>query len=387
MSAEEIIKQILSARPDFSREEIMQKMREKNSAVGGFLTEETAARLVASELGVEIAQKRFVFKEIPIGELVSGLNDVTVTGRVLIAYPIRTYNRKDETEGRLAQLLIVDKTGALRILLWNDKAELARNGKIKQGQILRVLHGYIRQARDGDLELHVGHRGEIQINPEDAKEKDFPETSTFTIKIEKITAKQKKASVTGVVRTISPVTVFQRRNGTEGKVQRVTLDDATGQITVVFWNEEIDTLNDIRVGDRLGIINAKVKERIDGRLELHVENRTYVEKLPPLEEKTARIADLTEDGGPVTIEGIVKTNPLKREVSTSRGEKVAVVSFELEDESGAIFVSAWRKHAETAERLSAGKKIRIKNVFVRKGFGGNLEVTTRASSKIEASSQ
>jgi len=386
MSADEIIKQILSARPDFSREEIMQKIREKNTAVGGFLTEETAARLVASELGVEIAQKRFVFKEIPIGELVSGLNDVTVTGRVLIAYHAQTYNRKDETEGQLARVLIVDKTGALRILLWNDKAELAKNGKIKQGQILRVLHGYVREARDGDLELHVGHRGEIQINPSDVKEKDYPETSTFATKIGKIVAKQKKANVTGVVRTISPVTVFQRRNGTEGKVQRVTLDDATGQITVVFWNEEIDMLNDVQVGERLEIINAKVKERIDGRLELHVENRTYVEKLPPIEEKITKIADLIE-GGPVTIEGVVKTKPMKREVSTSVGEKVAVASFELEDASGAIFVSAWRKHAETAERLSVGKRVRIKDAFVRKGFGENLEVTTRASSKIETSSQ
>ncbi|MBX5327533.1 MAG: OB-fold nucleic acid binding domain-containing protein [Candidatus Bathyarchaeia archaeon] len=387
MSADEIIKQILSARPDFSREEIMQKIREKNTVVGGFLTEETAARLVASELGVEIAQKRFVFKEIPIGELVSGLNDVTVTGRVLIAYPAQTYSRKDETEGQLARLLIVDKTGALRILLWNDKAELAKNGKIKQGQILRVLHGYVREARDGDLELHVGHRGEIQINPSDVKEKDYPETSTFATKIGKITAKQKKANVAGVVRTISPVTVFQRRNGTEGKVQRVTLDDATGQITVVFWNEEIDTLNDVQVGERLEIINAKVKERIDGRLELHVENRTYVEKIPLIEEKITKIADLTEEGGPVTIEGVVKTKPMKREVSTSGGEKVAVASFELEDESGAIFVSAWRKHAETAERLSVGERVRIKDAFVRKGFGENLEVTTRASSKIETFSQ
>lgn len=354
---------------------------------GGFLTEETAARLVASELGVEIVQEDFHFKEIPIGDLVSGLNNVTVTGRVLVAFPTQTYNRVDETEGQFARLLIADKTGALRILLWNDMTELVKNGKLKQGQIVRVLHGYVREARDGDLELHVGHRGEIQINPSDVKENNYPETSTFATKIGKITAKQKKANVLGTVHAISTVTVFQRRDGTAGKVQRITLEDTTGQITVVFWNEEVEALDGLQVGERLEIINAKVKERIDGRLELHVENRTYVERLPPLEEEVANIANLTEEGGPVTVEGVVRTKPDKREVTTSKAEKVSVTSFELDDGSGKIWVSAWRKHAETAEQLVVGKRVRIKNVYVRKGFGGNFEITTRAASKIEVFSQ
>ena len=351
------------------------------------MTEETAARLVASELGIEITQELLHLKEIPISDLVSSLNNVTVTGRVLIAHQTQTYNRKDETEGQLARLLIADKTGTLRILLWNDKAELVRNEKLQQGQIVRVLHGYVREARDGDLELHLGQRGELQINPSDVKESNYPETSSFMAKIGEVTGKQKKANVIGTVQSISQVTVFQRRDGTEGKVLRMMLEDATGQITAVFWNDQVDAVNHVQIGDRLEIMDAKVKEQIDGRLELHVENRVHVVRLSPLPEEVVKIESLEKESGPITLEGVVRIKPLKKEVTTARGEKINVTTFELDDASGKIWVSAWREHAEVAEHLTVGTRIKIKNAYVRKGFRDNLEITTRASSKIEVLTQ
>ena len=378
-----MIERILSARTDVSREEILQRIKRKKSAAGGLLTNETAARLVALELGVEAAQELFHPKEIPIGDLVFGLSDVTVTGRILIAYPMQTYARKNGVEGQFGHLLIADKTGTLRILLWNDKAEFVRNGKLKQGQIVRVLHGYIREARDGQLELHLGQRGELQIDPQDVREDYCPETESFMEKIGKITKKRRKANVIGTVQNVSQVTVFQRADGTEGKVCRVTLRDLTGQIVAVFWNEKVDILDGVQVGDRLQVIDAKVKEKIDGQLELHAENRAYVERLLPIAEKVVKIGSLEKEGGLIVVEGVVRTEPVKREVTTSKNEKVAVASFELEDDSGKIWVSAWRKHAETAKQLAVGARIRIKDAYVRKGFGDSLEISTGAFSKIE----
>jgi replication factor A1 len=295
---------------------------------------------------------------------------------------LQIFARKNGTEGQFGHLFIADRTGTLRILLWNDKAELVREGKVKQGQIVRVLHGYVREARDGQLELHLGQRGELEINPPDVTEGNYPKIESFMEKIGKIAKKKKKASVIGNVQSVSQVTVFQRSDGTEGKVARVALSDATGMVTVVFWNDKVDMLNGVAVGDRLQVIDAKVKERVEGQLELHVENRAYVERLPPLEE-VLKIGSLEEKAGPVNVQGTVKTKPMKREVTTAKGEKVVVVSFELEDESGKIWVSAWRKHAEIAERLVVGAKVRVKDAYMRKGFGDALEISTMASSKIE----
>jgi len=163
----------------------------------------------------------------------------------------------------------------------------------------------------------------------------------------------------------------------------LSLKDASGRINVVFWDSKADALKDVQVGERLQVIDAKVKARIDGQLELHVGDKAYAERLPPLAEEFSKIGSLLSEDIPVTVEGVVKTKPVKREVSTARGEKVLVAAFELEDDSGRIWVSAWRKHADVAEQLTVGTRVRLKNVYVRRGFGDAFELATRVSSHVE----
>ena len=82
MSLEDIINQILLSRSDIKREQILQMIENKKKGAGDFLTDQTAARIAASELGVKIAKKPFRLK-IQIKDLVSGLNDVSLTGQVV----------------------------------------------------------------------------------------------------------------------------------------------------------------------------------------------------------------------------------------------------------------------------------------------------------------
>ena len=383
VSVEEIIERILSSGTVTSREEVWHKINERKKAAGGFLTDETAARLVASELGVEVEREDVHSMEFPIGELVLGLNNVSVVGRVVFVYPLQDYTRKNGVRGQFARFIVADKTGALRVLLWDDKASLVRDCNVERGQMVRVLHGYVREARDGQLELHLGNRGELEVNPEGVKEGDFPAAESFLERIGELVKNKKRASVTGVVESVSSLRVFERKDKTEGKVLRLTLKDASGRVAVVLWNGKADAFKDLQVGERLQVIDARVKERIDGGLELHVEDRAFVERLPSVSEKVLRVGDLVSEGGPVTVEGVVKTKPVKREVITGRGEKVFVASFELEDGSGRVWVSAWRKHADAAERLVVGVRVRLKNAFVRKGFGDAFELATRFSSEID----
>ena len=383
LSIEEIIKAILSVSADASQEEVWRRIEEKKKAAGGLLKDETAARLVASELGVEVEEMLVHSEESPIGELVLGLNDVSVVGRVVFVYPLQSYVRKNGGESQFARLIVADRTGALRVLLWDDKANLVCDDKVKRGQIVQILHGYVREARDGQLELHLGNHGEVQVNPQNSKEENYPAAESFLEKIAKLTKNKKKASIAGTVERVSSLTTFHREGKTEGKVLRLSLKDTSGRITVVFWDSKADALKDAQVGERLQVIDAKVKARIDGQLELHVGDKSYAERLPPLAEEFSKISSLLSEDIPVTVEGVVKTKPVKREVSTARGEKVLVAAFELEDDSGRIWVSAWRKHADVAEQLTVGTRVRLKNVYVRRGFGDAFELATRVSSHVE----
>jgi len=280
MNLKEIVEQILSSRPDLTHEEVLTMIENKKKAAGKFFTDETAARLVASELGVEIAREPLQL-EILIHDLVSGLNDVTVTGRVVMVHPPKTYIRPDRTEGKFARLLIADKSGTLRVKLWDDKTDLAEAGKVKQGQIIRVSHGYVCEGLDGKLELHVGLRGGLQISPLDAVESRYPPITQFVkkIKVAEIKEEGGPVIVEGTIATTPIIREVVTSRNEKVVVASFELRDETGEIGVSVWKKLAEIVKDLTVGTRIKIRNAYVKKGFADRLELTSRVFTSMEML------------------------------------------------------------------------------------------------------------
>lgn len=268
MNVEEIVQQILLRHQDLILQDVMKDIENKKINSGGLLTTEAAARLVAAEHGLEVIIEKPVPK-VHIHQLVPGLNDVTVLGRVLLVDNPRIFS-VSEGDRQVARLLIADKTEKINVVLWNEKAEFAR--KVKQDQIVKVLHGYVRQSRRGELELHVGERGEVEI-ASNQKEAEFPFNKDITEKINTITVEHKKVNVEGYIEVIYPKSTFQRSDGTQGEVMRIILKDETGRIPIVFWNEKTEAMINVKEGANILLINTKVrKKNKDESLELHVDN-------------------------------------------------------------------------------------------------------------------
>ncbi|MGC8896482.1 MAG: OB-fold nucleic acid binding domain-containing protein [Candidatus Bathyarchaeia archaeon] len=383
MSIEKLIELILSKRPEISREELLEKLAREREKTAGFISDESLLRMIAAEFGVEISQSDFSAPTLLMGNLVPNLNDVTVVGRVVAVFSSKTFATREG--GKFASLLVADKSGMLRVVLWNDKTSLIDSGTLKVGQIVRFSHGYTREGRNGKVELHIGDKGEIQINPQDVNEKDYPDINKFTIKIEEITKAyiNKNLHLMGKVKEVFPVAIFKRKDSSSGKVLRLILSDETGELPVVIWNEKVDELEKrFKKGVRLQIVNAKLKKAANGGLEIHVDAGTYVEVLASAPE-ILKIANLKEGLDHVNIEGEVATKPMLRNVKASKGEVVKLAVFELKDETGRIWVSAWQKNAEIAINLKTGDKIIIKNAHVKRGFGDQLEISTKSTTLIE----
>jgi replication factor A1 len=278
MGFEDIVEQILSSRTDLTRQEVLRMIEEKKSSAEGFFTEETVARMVASDLAVQIPTDPLQ-PRLEIKNLISGLNDVTVTGRIIIVRASRTFTRSDMTEGRVARLFIADRSETLSVVLWDEQANIVDNGQIKPGQIIKFSHGYVRKGWDGRLELHMGAQGDVQVSPPDADETAYPALADFLKEIGEIAKEDRRTSTTGIVKRLYPASAFERKDGTEGKVRRLQLEDETGRIMAVFWNQKVDELGDVQREDCLRIMGARVKEGLNGQLELHVEDRTQIEIL------------------------------------------------------------------------------------------------------------
>ena len=382
MSDEKIIEQILSRRPEISRKEILEKLEMEKRKTGGFISDAVLLRMIAAEFSVEIPQDVALTPTLSIVDLILSLNDVTLIGRVVAVFPPKAF--KGVKSGKVASLLVADQSGILQVVLWDDKTSLIESGEIKVGQVIRFSHGYTREDWSGRVELHIGEKSEIEINPRDVEAKDYPTIGKFTIKIGEITRahKTKRVSVKGAVKELFSASTFKRQDSSSGKVMRFVLVDETGEIPVVVWNEKANELEKVIKKDvKLQVVNAKVKKAISEGLEIHVDAGTYVETLMP-EEEFLKIADLREGSNSVNVEGEVVTKPILRDVKTSKGELVKLATFELKDETGRTWVSAWRERAEIVKNLKAGDKIVIKNAYVRRGFAEQLEVSTRDATSI-----
>ena len=239
----------------------------KKKGAGDFLTEETAARLVATELGVKI-QKRPARLKIQIKDLVSGLNDVSITGKVESVYPAKTFKRRDWTEGKLASILVTDSTGSVRAVLWDKKVNIIEKGKIQRDQTVRVSHAYVRQGQDGKPELHVGDKGNVKVLAEATK------------KLSEITSGG-PMTVEGTVATVPEVREVTTSRNETVKVANFELSDETGKLRVSAWRNMADAVKGLSVGAKIRMRNIYAKTGYENKMELTSRYSTKLEVITP----------------------------------------------------------------------------------------------------------
>jgi replication factor A1 len=383
MIDEKVLAQILSANPEMSERELLKRLEGEKHKTGGFISDEALLRMIAAEMGVDFSSTEAVVHTVSVRDLVPNLNDVTVVGRVIALFAPKAFSGR--RSGKLASLLVADKKDILRVVFWNDQTSLIESGKIAVGQIMRFSHGYTKEDLIGKIELHVSSKSKVEINPADVNVEDYPTINQFLTSIGEISPKfsNRKVNVSGIVTRVLPSSVFEREDSSSGKVMRFVLADETGEISVVAWNEKVDEFEKVlRQGAGLQVVNGRVKKAIGEGVELHINGGTYVETFE-LVEKFSKIAELRAGLNNVNVEGEIVTEPSVRSVRTSKGEVVKLASFGLKDETGRVWFSAWRTHSDIVLGLSSGDKVVIKDVFVREGFGEQLEIISKDTTSID----
>jgi len=276
MTTREIIEKILAENPEVSEQQILEKLKAEKSRTGGLLTDETLLRLIAARYGVEVQQNGIKnCGNLSTSRLFPGLKDVTVAGRLIAVFSVRTF--EGEKSGKFATLMLVDNDGILRVVLWNEKADWVERGELKVGQAVRFLHGYTRVDRYNKVELHLGSRSQIEIERQ-GKNFDYPTIHKFATKIGSLSKASGVVHLCGMVKQVLGSATFTRIDSSEGTVMRFLLKDDSGEVIAVAWNEKATELEKtIKTEAHLQLINAKVKENQNGIIEVHLDSSTYVD--------------------------------------------------------------------------------------------------------------
>ncbi len=186
-----------------SETEIKQQIANKMQALDGLVSEEGAAYIVASELGVQL------FKDtrsgtIKIKDIVIGMQAIETVGRVMRAFNPTTFTGKDGKPKQVGSFILADETGEIRTVIWDQRASWLTDGRIKDGVIVKIKDAYAKQNNLGGKELHLGYKSSLILDPKNVIVAAIAQTGAAKKSIAELRASE-VASVSGeVVQVFAP---------------------------------------------------------------------------------------------------------------------------------------------------------------------------------------
>ena len=278
-----LVSQLTKLKPDTSRDRILSLVEEKKAKIGGgYLTDQGALFLVASDLGVSLSYSKQDMTKLEA--LTPELQNVNVEAKVLAVSPAKVFTRKSDSKtGLLSKLVVYDDTSTCSVSLWDSRAPLPTNLELKPGDDVKLATAYVRTGLDGSLVLNIGEKGTIERM---SSKSEFRPIEVRAVPIELILDQARFLVVSGVINERPRTTKFNRSDGTSGNMVTFSLRSESGegrQIRVVVWENPNPVFQNLSEGERITLVNVRSKlernQSADGlaeSLELHGDESTSV---------------------------------------------------------------------------------------------------------------
>jgi replication factor A1 len=279
---------------------IKRLMEEKKSRVGaGYLTDQGALFLVASDLGINLEPAYTT--DLGLTDLYIGASEITVVGRIFTIHPPRTYRRQDGSEGAFRRLVLYDREAFAQLTLWDDKVHLVEELGLRPGDVVRVVKGYVRAGLDGTPTLHLGTRGTLEPVQDPDIMGAIPPLSGVVRDVGSVEKPEPHLAVVGRLSSPPRASEYVKRDGSPGRVTYFHLksERQDRELRVVLWNGEHQEILEAPLNSRVRVIGVRGRLQPHGELELHGNEATVVEvlerpegALPPRPEGPFRLLSL-----------------------------------------------------------------------------------------------
>jgi len=206
----------------------------------------------------------------------------------------------------------------------------------------------------------------------------------FTVKISEIQPETTNIVLIGKVIKSFGVKVFARKDGTSGKVGSVLIQDDSGTIKVVLWDDQSDIvqLEAFQENVLVRVIGGYSKVNGNGKVEVHLSRRSKVEfvlndanvsnknsEVNPLSvnsELSIEDALNSKDRAINSISGEVSDIIEFKEINLKNGNKTFLFKFLLSDENSSITVLVWDLDATYFfKSVKIGDMLKLNNIFLK----------------------
>ena len=362
--APEIQEKYDKVRDQISQEEFLERMEKfrQQESENPFMTDDSLADMVVGEFVTEEPEAitdspDFDFKT--ISELEKGSRGATIAGRVVSISNPRSFKTRKGQSGEVCNVELKDNTGEIRAVFWTQNIKLLKN--VNEGNIIQIKDVDIKEGYTG-LEANLRPRSTVVHLDEDPSK--FPVYEENITNIADILPDTKVNLIARIVRI--PTIRTYEKNGKEGQVASLELQDGSGQISYTLWNKNTELISDLGLedGDTVKILQAQARERPnrDGENEItltHWDGRIVKGDydVPEIVQEFSPIADLREQKD-VSIIGIVSRlqdiKIFRRKTDNTEGK---LRNFDVRDSTGEIRVTVWGN--DTSLPLNKGDIVKI----------------------------
>lgn len=290
-------------------------IKEKKEKVGGgYLTDQGALFLVASDQGVSLEQVSNA--DLTLDDLYIGANEITVVGKVFAIYPSKEFNRKDGSGGKYRRFILRDSKNFVQVNLWDEKVDLIQDIKADIETPLRIVKGYVKSGLDGKPVLNLGRNGSIELTEEVELTEKISKLEEIAKDVSQIKHFNEFLVVDGKLLSNPKISNFTR-DQEDRTVLQFRLGGLNGgqDVRVAIWNGYQNSIN-TSINSIVRLTNVRSKVLPDGTVEIHGNEGT---KITILEEIT------TESGLESTVENNLpkKVRVLSKD-STESGNEVSL---------------------------------------------------------------
>ena len=271
---EELLSKLLEAAPELSRSVIEDRIAEKKDKIGsGYLTDQGALFLVASDLGISLEQSQRI--EIELKDLFVGAKEVTVESRILNMSPTKQFTKKDGTPFLLRTMTVYDSNSTVSVKLWDEKANLPGIEELKPGDLVKIIKAYVKSDLTGAPTINIGSGSTIEPVKTDSS---IPTLDSITVDVGTAKEDQKDLVISGTINGAINLMEFTNSRGQPSKALKFRIKGQNGNnLNVVLWGKDESILpRMIATNAKVRLLGVKTKNGNLG-LEIHGNDATVVE--------------------------------------------------------------------------------------------------------------
>ena len=272
---ENLIDKLLAQKPELTKSDLEEQIKQKKEKIGaGYLTDQGALFLIASDYGITLSESEKV--EISLKDLYAGAKEVSLETRVLSLSPAKQFSRKDGSPFYLRTMTVYDsQTSTASVKLWDEKANLPGIENLKPGDLIKIIKAYVKSDLDGSPTINIGSGSNIETT--DTKS-EIPTIDTITKDVSESKEGQKDLVISGTIDGVISGMEFTNSRGVPGKALRMRLKgkDGSGMRAVLWGKDESSIPNMISQSAKVRLLGVRVKSGNQG-LEIHGNDSTIIE--------------------------------------------------------------------------------------------------------------